>query len=298
MKKIYKIIIIGAGPIGLYLANLCEERKLDYLLLESSATVGGQITNLYPEKEIVDIPTIKSIKAKDYVTSLLVKINPIRIKVNETVIEVLQNNNVCEIKTKNNVYYCEYTAIVTGLGFTKPRTMELENEDKCKNILYSLKDYKFLANKKVAILGGGDSALDWAKTLSSISNDIYLIHRRNEFRGDESTINGCKNLTVLKPYVPIKIESEKEVATSLIIENIETKKHITIPLDYIFVNFGNIPTNNRFNLKYEGNFIKVDNNLLTDRNIFAIGDVASYKNKKRRIAPGREEAEKIINLII
>ena len=298
MQKEYKIIIVGAGPIGLYLSSLIEKRGFSYLLLEANDHVGGQLINLYPEKEIVDIPGIESIKAKDYIAYLEKKLNVRNIKLNTTVNSIKQDGDKVLVSTNNGDYVSKYVVLASGLGFSKPRPMGIEGEEGTPNIIYSIGEYEYLRNKRVAILGGGDSALDWAKTLSKISDGISLIHRRTEFRGDASTIANCKNLSVYLPYVPFALKKENGLASVLTIENVNDKNHIDIPVDYIFVNYGNIPASNQFELEYDANFVKVDDHYLAKPNIFAIGDIASYENKKRRIAPGILEADKIIKEII
>ncbi len=299
MQNEHKIIIVGAGPIGLFLASELEKKNIDYLLLEASDHIGGQLINLYPEKDIVDIPSIDCIKAKDYIELLKTKINLSKIKFEEEVINIIDNNNEVLIKTKKTEYIANKLVLALGLGFSKYRPMGIEHEEECENIIYSIKQYDYLKNKRVAILGGGDSALDWAKTLSKYSDNIYLIHRRDEFRGNPETIKDSHNLNVLKPYVPFSLKAEGKIAKILTIKAVsDEEKYIDIPVDYIFVNYGNIPSNNRFNLEYEGNFIKVDDSFRASKNIFVVGDASNYENKKRRIAPGNEEVRKIISYLI
>lgn len=168
------------------------------------------------------------------------------------------------------------------------------------NIRYSLRNYEFLKDKNVAIFGGGDSALDWAKTLSKISKGIHLIHRREEFRGNPETIKDCVDLHVHKPYIPYSINSEGVFAKSVTIKKVsETEEEfVEIPVDYIFVNFGNVASQSKFPFEMIGSFLKVDGNLKVADNIFAIGDVAQYENKTRRMAPGNKEADIVFKQII
>ena len=298
MQNEHKFVIVGAGPIGLFFASELEKAKQDYIILEASDHVGGQLVNLYPEKDIVDIPGIECIKAKDYIELLKTKIDMNKVRFGEEVVDIVDENNVL-IKTKHSEYIAEKLIITIGLGFSKYRPMGIDGEDDCENIIYSIKEYDYLKNKRVAILGGGDSALDWAKTLSLYSDDIYLIHRRDEFRGNPETIKDSHNLHVLKPYIPHSLKIEGNKAKELRIKLVsEEEKYIDIPVDYIFVNYGNIPSNNKFNFEYEGNFLKVDNDYKVSNNIYALGDAASYENKKRRIAPGNEEARAVLKNLI
>lgn len=297
MEIFHKIIIIGAGPIGLYFASKCEEKNEDYLILEGTDEIGGQLTRLYPEKDIVDIPGIASIKAKEYIELLKGKINLEKVLLNSHVIDI-KNGKEIAVYTDKSVFKCEKLVIATGLGASIPRPLGVEHETECKNIMYAAKSIEHLKNKKVAIFGGGDSALDWAKAISKLSDDVHLIHRRTEFRGNPETIKDCKNLKVHLPYVPFSIEVENGVATSVKIKKVDAENEfINIPVDYIFVNYGNVASQSTFPLKMENAFISVDENCVSEGNIFAIGDVAQHENKTRRIAPGINEADKVLKLI-
>lgn len=296
MNSFHQIIIIGAGPVGLYFASKCESLKLDYLILEGSDSIGGQLTRLYPEKEIVDIPGIKSIKAIDYIKLLSTKIDTSRIVFNSRVTDIKKGDRI-EISSGNSIYFCEKLLIATGLGASVPRPLGVEHENECDNIIYSVKSFDHLKDKRVAIFGGGDSALDWAKAISSISDNTHLIHRRLEFRGNPETIKDCKNLKVHLPYVPYSIECKNGKATSVTIKKVDDDSLVTIDVDYIFVNYGNIASFSSFPFKMEGSFLIVDENNQIEKNIFAIGDVCQYENKTRRIAPGLHEADKAFELI-
>ena len=297
MKNFHRIIIIGAGPIGLYFASKCEKEGADYIVLEGSNSIGGQLTRLYPEKEIVDIPGIKSIKAKEYIELLKGQIDLEKVVLNSNVNNVEKGENI-GVFTDKNAYYCEKLVIATGLGSTIPRPLGVEHEKEVNNIMYFAKSIDHLANKKVAIFGGGDSALDWAKAISAISNDVHLIHRRTEFRGNPDTIKDCKNLKVHLPFVPESIEVKGDLATSVRIKKVDSENEfIDIPVDYIFVNYGNIASQSKFPFEMQGAFILVNENQEAEKDIYVIGDVSQHENKTRRIAPGLEEANKVLKLI-
>lgn len=296
MKNFHRVIIIGSGPIGLYFANKCEKENLDYIILEGYDSIGGQLTRLYPEKEIVDIPSIKSIKAGEYIAMLAKEIPSSKILLNSYV-KNIKSGEFNEIYTEKTTYFCEYLIIATGLGTPIPRPLGVDGEEGCKNIFYSLKSYDHLKGKRIAIFGGGDSALDWSRTLSGISDNVHLIHRRTEFRGNAETIKDCKNLTVHVPFVPSSLNVNNDVATSVVIKNVSTEETLEIPIDYIFVNYGNVASFTHFPFKMQDAFLVVDQTNKVEKNIFAIGDVCNYENKVRRIAPGINEADKVFTLI-
>lgn len=143
-----KVAIIGAGPIGLYFASLCEQYNIDYTIFEADSFIGGQLTHLYPEKIIYNIPGFESIKSADYIALLASNVDSSKIILGTKI------NSLEELKTSYN-----HIIIATGIGEYQPRKLGLKDEEKY-NVLYSLKDYDFLKNKKVVIFGGGDSALD------------------------------------------------------------------------------------------------------------------------------------------
>ena len=296
MQNYHDIIIIGAGPIGLYFASKCQKLKLDNLILEGSDFIGGQLTRLYPEKQIVDIPGINSIKAADFIDLLKTKVDLNRIVLNAQVSNI-KTGEFIEISAGKTTYFCKKLIIATGLGTTVPRPLGVEHENECDNIIYSVKTFDHLKNKRVAIFGGGDSALDWAKEISAISDNVHLIHRRLEFRGNPETIKDCVNLKIHLPYVPYSITCKDGKATSVTIKRVDTDELLTIDVDYIFVNYGNIASLSSFPFKMENAFLVVDKNNNVQQNIFAIGDVCQYENKTRRIAPGLKEADKVFELI-
>lgn len=301
MQNHYHIIIVGGGPAGLYFANKCQNNDLDYLLIEASDTLGGQLPRLYPEKDIVDIKGIDVIKAKDYASKLANNLKKENVLLNTKVVDIVPGDKI-EVKTSTLSFSCDYLIIATGLGSSTPRPLGVDHEFEVKNIVYKLDDYSQLKDKRIAIFGGGDSALDWAKHLSKISNNVSLIHRRLEFRGNADTIKDCHNLAVYLPFVPDHIDIENNKATSITIREVvkegETPKFTAIPVDLILVNYGNIAETTSFNFEKDGSFLKVNSTTYSiAKNIFAIGDVASYVNKKRRIQPSIEEADAVFNII-
>ena len=301
MQKHVHILIIGGGPAGLYFVSLCEKDKKDYLLLEASDSLGGQLPRLYPEKDIVDIEGIKVIKAKDYASLLQSKIDLGRVLLNTKAIDIIPGNPVL-VKTNKGDITSDYLIVATGLGSSTPRPLGVNNEFDVTNIVYKLDDFSNLKDKRVAIFGGGDSALDWAKHLSQISDNVSLIHRRLEFRGNADTIKDCKNLKVYLPFVPDHIDIEKDKVVSItireVVEEGKTPKYTAIPVDLILVNYGNIAEQTSFPFEKDGAFIKVNpSDFSVKNNIFVIGDVASYENKKRRIQPSINEANHVYRII-
>lgn len=295
MKNV-EIIVIGAGPIGLYLGSKLEEKKKDSLLLESSSEVGGQITRLYPQKLVVDVPLFGECQAHEIVEKFLLQIDKARIHLNEKVLDVKSENQNIFVKTPLETYVSKAVIIATGLGESEPRPLGVPGEKECQEILYDLKDPSFLKGKKVVIFGGGDSALDWARDLSRLALETHLVHRRTEFRGDPKTIAGCPIVLHL-PFVPKTIAMKEGHLQSVTIQNVATKEEIEIPTDFVLVNYGQIPVPSTFGLPLspEGFGILPSNDYEVLPGIFVAGDVCFDKNKKKRMMPGFQEADTILN---
>lgn len=250
-----RVAIIGAGPIGLSFAALCEKNNIDYTIFEARNTVGGQLTSLYPNKIITNIPNEPAMTAADYISRLFVEVNPRKILFNTTVFSL---ESLCDT--------FDHIIIATGLGNSQPRKLGIADEDKY-NVLYSLNDYAFLKNKKVLIFGGGNSALDWAKQLSEVG-DITLVHRRDEFRGNAKTIEGC-NIKLYLSYIPEKCDSH-----SILIKSVKTGELVKLPYDYILVNFGQVLVKSSFEAL---------------PNVYYIGDATG----SRTIAEGLQQAQAV-----
>ena len=250
-----KVAIIGAGPIGLYFAGLCEQRNIDYAIFEADSFIGGQLTHLYPEKIIYNIPGIEEIKSADYIALLASNMDSSKIRLGAKI------NSLDELKTSY-----DKIIIATGIGEYQPRKLGLENEEKY-NVLYSLKEYDSLKNKKVVIFGGGDSALDWAKQLSETS-DVTLVHRRDEFRGNAETIKDC-NIKIYLSYVPESMTENK-----IKIKSVKSEVDLELDYDYILVNFGQVMSKTEFE--------KLNN-------VYYVGDATGT----RTIADGIKQANEI-----
>lgn len=298
----YDLIIVGAGPIGLYSAILASLHGLNGIILESQSIIGGQLTLLYPEKDIIDIPGFTAIKAKDFINKLneqyQSKYNKLILKLNEEVKEI--DTFQKEIITNKNKYQAKCILLTTGMGVFTPRKIGLENEDKFKNIIYSLNDISQYKNKIVAVLGGGDSALDWSIMLSKVASKVYIIHRRDEFRGLQSSVDKLDELGIIKltPYNVISLHGNENLEY-ITLENIKDSSHINLFIDAVFVNYGLMPSTNKFtNLEYENGGIKINEFAETNcQNIFAAGNIASYQGKNKNITSGFAEAIKAIKKI-
>jgi thioredoxin reductase len=294
-----KVLVIGGGPVGLYAANVLETKKIPYKLLEAEAVLGGQPQTLYPEKEVVDVPLYPPMPASGVVNALIHGIDKKNIILNCEVTGIKEDETGVTVETKIGQFRSNLIIIATGLGFHKPRPLGIPNEEKCSNILYALTDQKALEGKHIVIFGGGDSALDWAKQLSSLSPYVSLVHRRTEFRGNPDTIKGCK-LDLYLPYVPDSLVEEGGICRNITIKNVTDSTIKVLPCDYVLVNYGQIPAPSTFGLTLSttGFGVVTDEKMSVSKRIYVVGDCLYNPNYKKRIAPGMQETDIVIDSIL
>ena len=302
MKKT-DVIIIGAGPVGLFAVHQLGIKGLKAVVIDNLDKAGGQCIELYPDKPIYDIPGIPVCTGEELTKNLIKQIEPFKTNfhLNERVQEISNENNNWVIKTsKNKVFISPNIIIAGGVGSFEPRKLSLKDAEKHegKNIFYSVNDKNKFKDKKVSIFGGGDSALDWALELSKISR-VTLIHRRDEFRGASHTVQEIKKLSkagklVLKTkYQLSSIEGDKNIK-SITIKHEEGKTE-KIETDCILGFFGLIMKLGpiaEWGLNMDKKTIQVntENFETNKKGIFAIGDICTYPGKLKLILSGFHEA--------
>ena len=300
------ILIIGAGPTGLFTVFEAGLLKMKCHLIDALPQAGGQCSEIYPKKPIYDIPAYPEILAGDLTEKLLEQCKQFEpgftLGERAETIEKQTDGSFVVTTNKGTQHKAPIVAIAGGLGSFEPRKPQLDNigfyED--KGVAYMIKDPEVYRNKKVVISGGGDSALDWSIFLSKVASEVTLIHRRNEFRG---ALDSVDKVQELKNTGKINMITPAEV-TALIgehqLEAIEATKSgespVRIETDHFIPLFGLSPKLGPiadWGLEIEKNAIKVNNALDYQTNIpgiFAIGDVNTYPGKLKLILCGFHEA--------
>ena len=192
------VLVIGAGPTGLFCVHQLGIIGLKCEVVDNLDKIGGQCIELYPDKPIYDIPAIPECTGEELTKNLIEQIKPFKTNfhLNDRVEEVKKDNNNWLVKTsKGKEFKSPNIIIAGGVGSFEPRKFSVKSCEKFeeKEILYSVKDKNIFKDKAVSIFGGGDSALDWAIELSKTSK-VTLVHRRDEFRGAESSVQQIKEL--------------------------------------------------------------------------------------------------------
>jgi len=308
------ILIIGAGPTGLFTVFEAGLLKLKCHIIDGLPQPGGQLSELYPKKPIFDIPGFPSVLAGDLVANLMEQIKQFQpgFTLNEVAetIDQLEDGTFIVTTNKGTKHHANSVAIAGGLGSFEPRKPQLERiefyEQNDRGVEYFVKDPEKFRNKKVVISGGGDSALDWSIFLSNVASSVTLVHRRNEFRGALDSVEKVQELKEsgkIKLITPGEIVgfNGKEHLESVIIENNGEK--ITTETDYFIPLFGLTPKLGpiaNWGLEIEKNAIKVDNSLDYQTNIpgiYAIGDVNTYPGKLKLILCGFHEATLMVQSV-
>ena len=297
------VLVIGAGPTGLFAVHQLGIIGLKSEVVDNLDKIGGQCSELYPDKPIYDIPAISECTGEELTKNLLKQIEPFKTNfhLNERVEELKKDGSNWKVTTsKKKVFITPNIIIAGGVGSFEPRKLSTKDAEKFegKSVFYSIKDKNLFKNKKICIFGGGDSALDWAIELSNFS-EVTLVHRRAEFRGAPSSLETVKKLEksgkirILTPYQLNSIEGDKNIkSVSLKKEDGKIEK---LEIDYVLGFFGLImklgPIVN-WGLNLDKKTIKINTETFqtNQEGIFAIGDICTYPGKLKLILSGFHEA--------
>ncbi len=302
------ILIIGAGPTGLFTVFEAGLLKLRCHLIDALPQAGGQCSEIYPKKPIYDIPGFPEVLAGELVDNLMEQIKPFQpgftLGERAETIERQADDTFVVTTNRGTKHQAPVVAIAGGLGSFEPRKPQLENLAKFedKGIAYIIRDPEVYRGKKVLIAGGGDSALDWAIFLADVAAEVTLVHRRNEFRGaldSVEKVQELKNLgkiNLITPAEVVALEGDENLEAVMVQKNSDPKEDIRIAVDNFIPLFGLSPKLGPiadWGLEIEKNAIKVDNTLDYQTNIpgiYAIGDVNTYPGKLKLILCGFHEA--------
>jgi thioredoxin reductase (NADPH) len=300
------ILIIGAGPTGLFTVFEAGLLKLKCHLIDALPQPGGQCSEIYPKKPIYDIPGFPEVLAGDLVDNLMKQIEPFEptftLGERAQTIEKLDDGTFIVTTNKGTKHHAPIVAIAGGLGSFEPRKPPIQNlanyED--HGVEYIIRDPEIYRDKKVVIAGGGDSALDWSIFLTDVASEVTLVHRRNEFRGaldSVEKVQELKNLGRINLITPAEITGiHGEGKVTGVEVSRKGEDSFTLETDHFIPLFGLAPKLGPigdWGLEIEKNAIKVDNTLDYQTNIpgiYAIGDVNTYPGKLKLILCGFHEA--------
>lgn len=300
------IVIIGAGPVGLFAVFEAGMLKMRAHVIDALEAVGGQCTALYPEKPIYDIPAHPAITAQDLIDKLVAQAAPFAptYHLGQTVETVQkQADGSFVVGTSKGIKIsCKAIIIAAGCGAFGPNRPPMENLEQYegKSVFYLVSKREDFRGKRIVIAGGGDSAVDWAISLSELSEKIYVVHRRAKFRCAPESADKLQALAasgkieLVIPYQLDSLEGKDGKLSAVIVSTLEGEKR-SLPADILLPFFGlamELGAIANWGLNLEHNHIKVTQPHMatSEAGIFAIGDIATYDGKLKLILSGFAEA--------
>src|SRR6266540_5020553 len=307
MQEAKDITIIGAGPTGLFAAFYAGMRGASHRLIDNLDQVGGQLTALYPEKYIFDVAGFPKILSKDLVKGMaeqgLQWKAPLHLGEKVVGLTTARENGkpLFTVVTDKDQYPGRTVLIAGGIGAFTPRKLPLKDADQWlgKGLYDRVLNPKEFTRKRVLIVGGGDSAFDWAVNLQGIAQSILMIHRRDGFRAHQATVDQVHALCAagkmeLGTFWEVKAIQGRARIERVTMFNNKTKEEETVPMDSVIPQLGFLSSLGaiaEWGLEIEKGDIKVSQTMETNLpGIFAAGDITTYPGKLKLIATGVAEA--------
>lgn len=305
--EIFDITIVGAGPVGLYATYYSGLRDMKVKLIDALPQLGGQLTALYPEKFIYDVAGFPEILAKELAENLIAQAMQYKpaIFLNEKIIklESLEDEKIIKLTSEGgNIHFSKTVVLSLGIGAFVPRKLDIPDVKRLegRGIHYVVKDKSIFRGKNILIVGGGDSAVDWALNLEGIAKNVTLIHRRDVFKAHEDSLRKLFNSTVeVKTFYELKrIHGDEHVEGATIFDN-RTGEEIYLDVQHILLFLGflaNLEFIQSWGLEIDKNAIKVNSKMETNiPGVYAAGDIVNYPGKLKLISTGFGEAAIAVN---
>jgi len=296
------VLIVGAGPAGLFGAYYAGFRGMSVTLVDSLPEIGGQVSALYPEKAILDVAGFPNIKGRELVSALIeqaASANPTYLLDRTASTLTPGEDHVTMGLDDGSDVRAKVVIITAGIGKFTPRPLPAGDGWEDKGLVFFVPSFAEYAGKDVVIVGGGDSAFDWAHNLTGIAGSITLVHRRDQFRAHQATVDA-----VLAG--PTEVITKAQV-TALIgdghVEKVEITKDdgeiVTKPAQAVVAALGfvaDLSAMKEWGVEFEKRQIKVDTTMRTNvPRVFAAGDITEYDGKVRLIAVGFGEVATAVN---
>ena len=300
-------LIVGAGPCGLFQVFELGLLGIGAHLVDALREPGGQCTELYPDKPIYDIPAIPVLNAQDLVDALLQQIEPFNptfhLGEEVTVVRPLGEGEGFHVETGAGTrFHAQTIFLAGGVGSFQPRKLRLDGAETIegRQLHYRVKDSSRFRGRRLLILGGGDSALDWALELSGIAESVTLAHRRDEYRAAPASVaqfrelvaQGRAQLYEKARATGLHLVGDDLSAVTLSVDDVERDP---LEVDELLVFFGLAPKLGPiadWGLDLNRKTVNVDPEKFQTNvpGIFAIGDICHYPGKKKLILSGFHEA--------
>jgi thioredoxin reductase (NADPH) len=302
----FDITVVGAGPVGLYATYYAGLRECRTKLIETYPQVGGRLISMYPEKEIFDVAGHRRIVAADLVRELTTQAMQYdaTVVLNERVVGLrILDERVIELATSEGCHYTQTVIIAAGCGAFVPRKLDVPGliDFEGHGIFYFLGSFEPLRGKKVLIVGGGNSAVDWALSLDGIASEVTLCHRTYRWQAHEAMVHRLlsSSVRVKFPYFTLKEVLGEDRVSGAVIWNERSGLEERIEVDAIVLSIGmltNIEPFRQWGLNIVGSGIAVAPDMSTNLpGVYAAGDIVTYPGKVLLITAGSGEAATAVN---
>ncbi len=303
-EELYDLTIIGGGPTGLYGAFYAGLRQMKTKILDSMPQLGGQLSALYPEKYIYDVGGFPKVLAKELVqmfSEQALQYEP-TVCLHEKVVRLAKQESgeillTTDVNGVERTHYSKTVLIAAGVGAFIPRKMDVPGLEALadKGIHYFVSGTQMFEGKRLIIVGGGDSAFDWALALGPNATSCLQIHRSDRFRAHEDTVQKVLSSTVeVRTFYELKAVHGSEHLEAVTIFDNRTKVDEWLPCDHLLLNIGfltNLGPIKDWGLAIEKNAILVDSTMMTNiEGVYAAGDICTFNGKLKLIATGIGEA--------
>lgn len=309
-EEIYDLTIIGGGPAGMFASFYAGLREMKVQVIESLEQFGGQVDALYPEKHILDVAGSVNIPGHELIINLEEQMRLVKVeaRLGETVEDVIKQDDQFEIVTDKRTTHSKTVIIALGNGAFNPRKLAVDGADELENkhLFYFIKQKEHFRNKRVLVAGGGDAALDLTMMLEPVASQVYLMHRRETFRGLEHMVTAIEKSSVQLevPYLLKDLKQNADESLELTMKKMKSDDTKQLTVDDIVVSYG-FTSNNKaltawsLDLESERHDIKVGSEMMTNIDgVYAIGDGVIYPGKVKLIATAFGEGPTAVTAIM
>lgn len=302
----YDIMIVGGGPVGLFGAYYAGLRDMRARLIDRRHELGGQLTAIYPEKWVYDIPGIPAIRGKDLFNNLVEQISPyaIPVSLSDEIVMIRKNkNNILRLESRNgNIHHAKTVLLCLGMGAHIPRRHDIPNlrEFEGRGIHYGVHTLEDFRDKRVLVVGGGDSALDMALTVVDDCRDLVLVHRSDRFNAHEETVKKLYSSNAeIRLFHELAGVDGKDRLEEVTVRDVKSKVETKLQVDAVIIAIGlifNLESVGEWGIELQNNAIVVDHNRQTNiPGVYASGDIATYPGKMKLIGVGAAESMQAIH---
>ncbi len=299
------VLVVGAGPVGLYTAYYSGFRGLSVAVVDSLPELGGQITAMYPEKDILDVAGFPSIKGKDLVTGLVeqaASADPTYL-LGRTALTLTHDDEAGTVTVgldDDTRVTAKALILTAGIGKFSPRPLPAAADWRGGGVAFFVPSLTEYAGKDVVIVGGGDSAFDWALALEPLATSVTLVHRRDSFRAHKATVDKvmASSVTVVTNANVTRLLGEDGLE-GVEVEDVRSHERVTLPAQAVVAALGfvaDLGPLQQWGLEVNKRHVIADQTTRTNLpRVYAAGDISDYEGKVRLIAVGFGEAATAVN---